>query len=109
MAITLGPEESEASSALLQQLIERGLSGVELMIADAHQGLAAAVRRFLPEAKRQRCTVHLDRNVLAPVPQRLRARVAREVSTLWQATRLAAAKTDLAGLFAGGARRSPKW
>jgi transposase-like protein len=97
LAITLGPEESEASWAeLLQQLLERGLSGVELVIADAHQGLAAAVRRFLPEAKRQRCTVHLERNVLAQVPQRLRARVAREVSALWQVPNLVAAKTGLA-------------
>jgi transposase-like protein len=28
------------------------------VIADEHAGLAAAVRKFLPEARRQRCTVH---------------------------------------------------
>ena len=56
LAITLGPEESEDSwSELLEQLLERGLSGVELVIADEHEGLAAAVRRFLPEVRRQRC------------------------------------------------------
>ena len=50
LAITLGPEESEDSwSELLEQLLERGLSGVELVIADEHAGLAAALRRFLPE------------------------------------------------------------
>ena len=66
LAITLGPEESEDSwSELLEQLLERGLSGVELVIADEHAGLAAALRRFLPEVRRQRCTVHLQRNVLA--------------------------------------------
>ena len=69
LAITLGPEESEDSwSELLEQLLERGLSGVELVIADKHAGLAAAVRRFLPEVRRQRCTVHLQRNVLAQGP-----------------------------------------
>ena len=37
LAITLGPEESEDSwSELLEQLLERGLSGVELVIADEH-------------------------------------------------------------------------
>ena len=37
LAITLGPEESEDSwSELLEQLLERGLSGVELVIADKH-------------------------------------------------------------------------
>ncbi len=46
LAITLGPEESEDSwSELLEQLLERGLSGVELVIADEHAGLAAALRR----------------------------------------------------------------
>ncbi len=64
LGITIGAEESEASwSELLMQLLDRGLSGVQLVIADEHAGLAAAVRRFLPEVPRQRCTVHLQRNV----------------------------------------------
>ena len=59
LGITLGAEESQDSwSELLEQLLERGLSGVELVIADKHAGLAAAVRRFLPEVRRQRYTVH---------------------------------------------------
>ena len=52
--------------------------GVRLVIADEHAGLAAAVRRFLPEAERQRCSVHLQRNVLTKVPHRLRKRLAKE-------------------------------
>ena len=69
LAVTLGPEESQHSwSELLEQLQDRGLGGVELVIADEHAGLAAAVRRFLPEARRQRCTVHLQRNVLGEGP-----------------------------------------
>jgi putative transposase len=97
LGLTLGPEESEASwSELLGQLLERGLSGVELVIADEHAGLAAAVRNFLPEARRQRCTVHLQRNVGAKVPHRLRKRVAREVAAIFQAPGLAEAKNLLA-------------
>ena len=85
LAVTLGAEESQQSwSELLEQLQDRGLGGVELVIADEHAGLAAAVRRFLPEARRQRCTVHLQRNVGARVPHRLRKRVAREVSVIFQ-------------------------
>jgi transposase-like protein len=71
LAITIGPSESEASWAdLLRQLLERGLRGVRLVIADGHTGLAAAARKALPEAKLQRCTVHLTRNVLAKAPWR---------------------------------------
>ena len=80
LAITLGPEESEDSwSELFEQLLERGLSGVELVIADEHAGLAAALRRFLPEVRRQRCTVHLQRNVLAKVPHRLHTEIKRRI------------------------------
>ncbi len=87
LGITLGAEELQDScSEPLKQLLERGLSGVELVIADEHAGLAAEVRRFLPDAGRQRCTVHLQRNVLAKVPHRLRNPVAREVAAVFRAS-----------------------
>jgi transposase-like protein len=69
LAVTIGPSESQASWAdLLRQLLDRGLTGVKLVIADGHAGLAAAARQALPEAQLQRCTVHLTRNVLAKAP-----------------------------------------
>jgi len=109
LGITLGAEESEDSwSELLEQLQERGLSGVDLVIADEHSGLAAAVRRFLPEVRRQRCTVHLQRNVLTKVPHRLRKRVAREVATVFQAPGLAEAKKLLAETTARWQRELPE-
>jgi putative transposase len=80
LAVTIGAEESEDSwSELLAQLTERGLSGVQLVVADAHGGLAKAVRKHIPEAPLQRCTVHLQRNVLTKAPQRLRSRLAKAV------------------------------
>ena len=56
------------------------------MIADEHAGLL----------RRQRCTVHLQRNVLAKVPHRLRKRVAREVAAVFRAPGLAESKKRLA-------------
>jgi transposase-like protein len=53
--------------------------GLRLVVADAHAGLAKAVRKHLPEAPLQRCTVHLQRNVLTKAPQRLRSRLAKAV------------------------------
>jgi transposase-like protein len=99
LGVTLGVEESDASwSVLLQQVVERGLTGVQLVIADDHAGLAAAVRRWLPDARRQRCTVHVQRNVLTKVPARLRPRVAREVAAVFTAASLADARKRLARL-----------
>lgn len=109
LGITIGPEESEASWAeLLTQLLDRGLSGVQLVIADEHAGLAAAVRRFLPEVRRQRCTVHLQRNVMAKVPHRLRKRVAREVATVFKAPGLDDAKKRLAEMKARWTKELPE-
>jgi putative transposase len=85
-AVTIGAEESEESwNELLAQLIERGLTGVQLVIADAHLGIAKAVRHHLPEVPQQRCTVHLLRNALAKAPQRLRGRLAKVVvvTSIW--------------------------
>ena len=97
LGVTLGVEESEASwSDLWRQLTERGLTGVQLVIADAHAGLAAAVRHWVPEARRQRCVVHLQRNVLTQVPRRLRPRLAREVGAVFRAPSLAEATGRLA-------------
>ena len=109
LGLTLGYEESEDSwSELLAQLLERGLSGVGLVIADEHAGLGAAVRKLLPEARRQRCTVHLQRNVGAKVPHRLRKRVAREVSALFQAPGLTEAKKLLADFKARWTKELPE-
>ena len=109
LGITLGVEESEDSwSELLAQLIDRGLSGVELVIADDHAGLAAAVRLHLPDARRQRCTVHLQRNVLAKVPRRLRKRVAREIAAIFKAPGLTAAKKLLAAFKARWTKELPE-
>ncbi len=87
LAVELGSEESEASwTTLLEGVLERGLSGLQLVVSDAHAGLLKAVRRLLPEVAHQRCTVHLMRNVLAKTPHRLRGRVGSELSKVFQAT-----------------------
>jgi putative transposase len=109
LAVTVGAEESEDSwSELLAQLVECGLSGVQLVVADAHAGLAKAVRHHLPEAPLQRCTVHLLRNVLAKAPQRLRARLAREVSKVFDAPSKAEARRRVEALKAGLGKQVPE-
>ena len=46
----------------LGSLRSRGLTGVRLVIADAHAGLGAAADRTIQGAGRQRCRVHFIRN-----------------------------------------------
>lgn len=54
----------------LRGLRERGLSGVHLVVSDAHAGLARAVSECLPGAGWQRCIVHLERDVCSLLASR---------------------------------------
>lgn len=93
LAVTLGASESEDSwTEMLRQLLARGLHGVKLIIADAHPGLLAAARHLLPEVPVQRCVVHLERNILTQTPQRLRLRLGKELSNVFNAPSLKEAR-----------------
>lgn len=66
----VGDSESEGFwQQFLGSLRDRGLSGVRLVISDAHRGLAAAAGRWFQGTARQRCRVHFIRNLLAVVPK----------------------------------------
>jgi len=96
LAITIGPRESEESWAdLLKQLMNRGLQRVRLVIADDHAGLVAAVKHLLPETPLQRCTVHLERNILDKTPHRLRKRIGRELRGIFQAASFSEARSRM--------------
>jgi transposase-like protein len=65
----IDPSEAEVLwSDFLKSLKSRGLTGIKLVIADAHEGLRAAITRVLG-ATWQRCRVHWTRNALADVPK----------------------------------------
>ena len=61
-------EDKSGWSAFLRHLVDRGLSGVQLIISDACRGLVESIGDFLPEARWQRCMVHFYRNVFSHVP-----------------------------------------
>jgi putative transposase len=65
LGMEVGPSEAEPIwTEFLRKLTRRGLSGVKLVISDAHEGIKAAVSKVL-NATWQRCRVHFMRNVLA--------------------------------------------
>ncbi|WP_449693220.1 transposase [Actinomadura rudentiformis] len=53
--------------AFLRGLVARGLTGVQLVISDAHRGLVEAIGSTLPGAAWQRCRTHYLRNLLTKV------------------------------------------
>src|SRR3989440_5394250 len=51
-------EDKDGWSCLLQDLRSRGVSQIDLMVTDGHDGLLAAVGALFPATLRQRCLVH---------------------------------------------------
>ena len=70
--------------AFLRSLTARGLSGVELVTSDAHQGLKNAIAAVFTGASWQRCRTHFMANLLTRVPKRAQPGVATMVRTIYQ-------------------------
>ena len=82
-----GSEKGAAYASLLRGLLDRGLSGVKLVVSDEHEGIKAAVLDELPGVKWQRCVVHFERNVLAHVPASSTAEVAEDIKAIFKVRR----------------------
>ena len=76
-------EDGAGWVAFLRGLVARGLSGVALVISDAHQGLVNAIAAVLDGACWQRCRTHFMRNLLTRVPKAAQAMVATVVRTIF--------------------------
>ena len=76
-------EDREAWTMFLRSLVKRGLSGVGLVISDAHPGLKAALATELLGAVWQRCRTHFMRNLLAKVPKSAQDLVAAAVRSIF--------------------------
>ncbi len=72
-------EDGPAWTAFLRGLVARGLSGVALVISDAHLGLKDAIASVLTGASWQRCRTHFMRNLLTRVPKAAQGMVATVV------------------------------
>lgn len=77
-------EDGAGWTAFLRGLVARGLSGVQLVISDAHGGLKDAIASTLPGAGWQRCRTHFMRNLLAKVPKSAHGLVAPLVRSIFE-------------------------
>jgi len=95
VGLHIGPSEAEIFwTDFLRDLVKRGLTGIKLVISDAHEGLKAAIRRVLG-ATWQRCRVHWTRNALAYVPKAHQTMVAAGLRQAFQQPDQAAARASL--------------
>jgi putative transposase len=89
LSLQSGDKESATNwREFFRDLKSRGLDGkfVRLGIMDGLSGLEKVFKEEFPNAKVQRCQVHVARNVLAKVPHKLKKEVADDLRTIFYAS-----------------------
>jgi putative transposase len=89
LGLQAGDKESASCwRELLKDLKRRGLKGsnITLGIMDGLSGLERVFTEEFPNAKVQRCQVHVGRNVLAKVPRKLKKTIADEIRSIFYAS-----------------------
>lgn len=94
--LDVGDTEDEVFwTQFLRRLRARGLTGVKLVISDAHTGLKAAIRKTFSGSSWQRCRVHFMRNLLSRVPKGHAEMVAATIRTIFAQPDPDAVRTQL--------------
>ena len=109
LSVEMANRESRSSwKEFLLGLRARGLHGVELVVADDHAGLRAAIREVLAEAAYQRCYVHFLRNALDYLPRKADDDCLQELRWLYDRRSVEEARRDLAARIAKWGSRYPR-
>ena len=99
LGLTVAEGEMESAwSEFLENLVERGLAGVELIISDAHAGLKAAVRKVLNGVTWQRCRVQFMRNAAVRLLEAVQEQILDRLKQVFQAPTKEEAQTLIASL-----------
>jgi putative transposase len=101
LAVEMANRESRSTwKDFLLGLRNRGLHGVEFVVADDHAGLRSAIREVLAEAAFQRCYVHFLRNALDHLPRKADDDCLQELRWLYDRRSVEEARRDLAAWIA---------
>ncbi|MBB4268024.1 IS256 family transposase [Roseospira visakhapatnamensis] len=93
----------------LNDLVDRGMRGVDFIVSDDHAGLRAARRAVLSGATWQRCQFHLAQNAIHHAPTlAIRKRIGEDLRAVWNARDLKAAEAELAALAESDRKAAPR-
>ena len=97
LGVSVATSEAEVHwRTFFSKLVERGLSGVQLIISDSHAGLGAARKAVFGGIPWQRCQFHLQQNAGAYVPKvEMRSEVATDIRSIFTAFDRSAAEARL--------------
>ena len=101
-------EDGAGWLAFLRGLVARGLSGVQLVTSDCHQGLRDAIAAVLPGAAWQRCRTHYHRNLLTRVPKSAQPWVSTLVRTIFEQPDAASVRAQHAQVVAALEAKFPQ-
>jgi putative transposase len=80
----VGDSESEQCwGEVFRSLKDRGVSGVELVVSDAHGGIRAALSRHFQGAAWQRCRVHFKRELVKKVSYKLARELMKDAAAVF--------------------------
>ena len=106
---SITPEESaEAYKELLAGFKARGLEEIEVAVTDGLSGIDEAVSESYPRAKRQRCFVHLLRNICSKVRAGDKADVAEGFMAIAKQKDMGSGKAAMASFVAKWRAKYPK-
>jgi len=109
LGFDIGMSESGAFwEEFLRSLVKRGLSGVKLVISDAHEGLKNAISTVLPGTSWQRCRVHCMRNILCHVARKQQGMVSAMIRTIFAQENIDEARKQLRNVVIQLEKHFPK-
>jgi putative transposase len=110
LGVSVALSEAEVHwRTFMQQLVARGLSGIQLIISDAHTGLKQARQAVFGGVPWQRCQFHLQQNAQAYISrQELKAPVAADIRAIFNAPNRAEAEALLRKTVTKYAQTSPR-
>ena len=85
-------EDTESWKNFFVCLKSRGLDGIKLIIGDKNLGMVESIGEVFPNARYQRCTVHMYRNIFSVVPRKTVKEVAKMLKAIHAQENKAAAK-----------------
>lgn len=93
LGFMISDSESEQTwKSFYQSMIDRGLTNVEMVISDAHQGQVKAIQKSFTESVWQRCQVHFLRNVMDKLPKKSTQEIRNEIKELFRINDIDAAR-----------------
>jgi len=100
-------ESKEGWMCLVQDLRTRGVTYIDPILSDGHDGLLAAVAALFASTPRQRCLVHKQRKVMNAIPKREQGTVTAELAGIWKQPTKEQSLTEFAPFKGKYAQRYP--